>query len=49
MAKKSTKDEVQEPVANCDQFEELITKCDNFENSEQLLSVHDIENLIVTI
>ena len=59
MTKKSTKGYEQEPVANCDQFEkvitncnqleELITNCDNFENSEQLISVRDIENLIVII
>ena len=59
MAKKTTKDKTQEVVANCnqfekvvancDRFEELITNCDDFENSGQLLSVHDIENLIVTI
>ena len=59
MAKKTTKDKTQEVVANCnqfekvvancDRFEEHITNCDNFENSEQLLNMHDIENLIVTI
>ena len=59
MAKKTTKDKAQEVVANCNQNEKVvakcdrlekdIAKCDNLEKSEQLISVHDIENLIVTI
>ena len=59
MAKKSTQGHEQEPVAKCDQFEKAvancdqlekdIAKCDNLKKSEQLISVHDIENLIVTI
>lgn len=49
MVKKSTKDDVQKLVANCDQLEKAIANCDNFENREQIVGVHDIENLIVTI
>ena len=49
MAKKTTKDDGQEPVANCDQFKKDVAKCDNLEKNEMVPSQYDIERLILTI
>ena len=49
MAKKTTKNNEQEPVANCDQFEKDVAKCNNLEKNEMVPSQYDIEQLILTI
>ena len=51
MAKKQEhkKGEIKEPVANCDQFQEVVTNCDHLEKSQDNLSQHDIEELIITV
>ena len=43
MAKKTTNDNVQKPIANCDQFEEPITNCD------KSVDISEIENIIFCI
>lgn len=43
MAKKTTKDNVQKPVANCDRLEEPITNCD------KSVDISEIENMIISI
>ena len=50
MAKKKTKKEEQtmEPVANYDLSTEEVANCDHPETTERILSVHDIEKMIVT-
>ena len=49
MAKKTTKDNVQKLVANCDQFEKDVAKCDKLENTESVITQTEIEKLIITI
>ena len=50
MAKKKAKDELAlEPITNCDQSAGVITACDDLEKFGTILSVHDIEKLIVTL
>lgn len=51
MAKKKDKNEQQniEPVTNCDQFQEVVENFHHLKKNESILSVHDIEKLIVTL
>ena len=51
MAKKKDKNEQQtiEPVTKCDQFTEVVENFHHFKENESILSVHDIEKLIVTL
>ena len=51
MAKKKDKNEQQniEPVTNCDQFQEVVENFYHLKKNESILSVHDIEKLIVTL
>ena len=51
MAKKKDKNEQQtiKPVTNCDQFPEVVENFHHFKENESILSVHDIEKLIVTL
>ena len=49
MATKKAKADDLEPVAICDQSVEMVANCDHQEKSDTLLSVHDIEKLIVTL
>ena len=51
MAKKKDRNEQQtiEPVTNCDQFPEVVENFHHFKENESILSVHDIEKLIVTL
>ena len=50
MAKKKAKEELGlEPITNCDQSAGVVSVCDDLENHGTILSVHDIEKLIVTL
>ncbi len=51
MAKKKDKKEQQaiEPVSNCDQSTEVVEIFDHLETTKRILSVHDIEKMIVTL
>lgn len=48
MAKKKA-DKEGKLVANCDQFDNNITRCDNPDNTDAIITQHDIEKLIITV
>ena len=49
MAKKRVKEEIKEPVTNCDQLVKVDANCNHPEQGEVALSQHDIEKLIITV